>query len=438
MSETTEAGTPAGSATPGLGGRGSPSENAGPASLGRPFRLLWLGQSASLIGDQITLVALPLVAVTYTGATTFQVGVLSTVLKLPFLLIGLQAGVWVSRWGLGRSMLVADIVRGTVLGLATTLLLLAGSVPFVVLGAAVAVIGSATVFFQVAYQSFVPDVVADPEGWHGANLRLSLSESVSLLAGPAIGGIVISAVSLLGALVLDVTSYVISVLTLVALLAVLRRTAGTTEPRQPPEHVSMIAAVTAGLRYVRAQPVLNGIMWTGALYNIGSAMFESMLILYGVRSLDLSPGQVGVAIGVGAAGYPLGGLLSGRANRRHGRGMVMWLAAFPSVVGIAVVGAAAGPPAIGVLCLGVFVVGVGQGAFAVNAVTLRQLHSSPEMRARATSVHRFTSWGALPVGTMLAGIIGQTLGLRAVMLLAALLAGLCFVPLSARAMRCAP
>ncbi|MGK5683983.1 MFS transporter [Actinoplanes sp. URMC 104] len=402
--------------------------------IGHRFTLLWAGQSASLLGDQVTLIALPLVATVHAGASTFEVGVLATLLKLPFLVIGLQAGVWVTRLGLARSMMGADVARGTALAVVVLMLASQERISLVALAGAVTAVGVATVFFQVAYQSYVPEVVEDPRHWHAANLRLSLSESTSLLAGPALGGFLISTVSLVGALVLDVGTYVLSVVTLAALAVSYRRRAGpSVEPAIA--KIGMRAAITEGFRYVNGRPVLRGIMWAGATYNIGSAMFEATLVLFAVRDLHLSPSRLGLAIGVGACGYPLGGILSAPLNRRYGRGMILLLAAFPSVLGIAIAGTATGAPAQAVLGLGVFVIGVGQGAFAVNAVTLRQVHSAPAMRARATSVHRFASWGALPVGTLLAGAIGELLGLRAVTVVAAVLAAACFVPLSAAAMR---
>lgn len=130
--------------------------------------------------------------------------------------------------------------------------------------------------------------MADPGDWHAANLRLSLSESLSLLAGPAVGGLLIGAASLVGALVLDGVTYGVSVLTLVVLVAGLRRSVGG-RPGTPVPRVRMRVLIVGGFRYVTTQPVLRGIMWAGAAYNVGSAMFESMLVLYAVDDLASRP-----------------------------------------------------------------------------------------------------------------------------------------------------
>ena len=384
------------------------------------------------MGDQVTLIALPLVAVAHAGGSTTDVAVVATLLKLPFLVLGLPAGVWVTRWGLGRSMLGADVVRLVVLGVITALVLVQGEFPVAVLMVAAALIGSATVFFQIAYQSIVPEVVPDRAGWHAANLRLTLSESWGMLAGPALGGLLIGVWSLGVALGVDALTFAISAATLVAV------TLSLPPPARRVDSAPLFASIRSGLRYVLDRPVLRGIMIVGAVFNIGVAMFETMLVLYGVRTLGLDVAHVGLAVAAGGLGFPLGGIASGRLNRRYGKGRVLALAGIPSVAGIAVVGLAFAPVAVVVLTTGMLVFGLGQGAFAVNAVTLRHEHAAPHMRAQATSVHRFASWGALPVGTLLAGLVADVLGLRAVMLVGAAISALCLVPLWSADLRRAP
>jgi MFS family permease len=392
-----------------------------PRGLGARFGLLWAGQSASLLGDQVTLIALPLLALGAAAATPVQIGVLGACLRLPFLLIGLPAGVWVSRAGLSRSMIGADLLRGLAVA-ALPVAALAGAAHFGVLVAAALAVGTGTVFFQVAYQSLVPDLVPDPARWAAANTRLSLSESVALLAGPAAGGLVVTWLAPPGALLLDAASYAVSVGTL--LLAARRAPRPAPVPRRP-----LLREVRAGLRYVRGQPVLNAIMWVGGWYNLGSAVYDALLVLFAVRVLHLSPAHLGLAVGIGGIGFPLGSLLAGRVTARLGEGRALIAAAVPSVGGLLVGAAAAGPRPEVFLAAGTFLVGLGQGCFAVNAITLRQRAAAPELRAQATAVHRFVSWGALPLGSALAGVLAQLLGVRAAVLLAGVLAAGCFHPL---------
>jgi MFS family permease len=390
-----------------------------------PFLAVWAGQSASLLGDQVTLIALPLLATGYVAASTFDVGLLGMCLRLPFLLIGLPAGVWVTRLGLLRSMIGADIARGLAVGLLPALVL-AGHARMPLLLAAATVVGMGTVFFQVSYQSLVPDLIPDETRWHGANTRLSLSESAALLCGPALGGLVVSRCAPPGALAVDAGTYAASVATLVLVASRVGRPRGHSRPS---DGGTLRAQVRDGVRYVRHSPILNALMWTGAAYNLGSAMYDSGLIVFAVHVLHLSPARTGLAVAVGGAGFLASSALSGMINRRLGLGPSLIAAAVPSVAGLVVASLAAGPAAWWLLALGTLLVGLGQGCFAVNAITLRQFAAAPAMRAQATAVHRFVSWGALPVGSLAMGVVGQEFGVRVAVVAAGLISASCFWPL---------
>lgn len=393
----------------------------------RDFRLLWGGQSVSLLGDQIFLLALPLVAVEALHASTMQVAVLSAVSKAPFLLIGLPAGVWVARLGLRRSMIGADTVRGLAV-LSLPLAAGAGMLSLPHLLIAASVIGAAMVFFQVAYQSYPPLLISDDRRLHAANTRLSFSESTALLVGPGLAGLVINTVSAARALLLDATSYVASVLTI---LAIRHREEAVATPTSHP----LWKEVGVGLRYVAAHPLLRPIMVCGAVYNLGVAMYDSLLVVFAVRHLHLSPSVLGLSIAVGGAGFPLGSLLARRLADRVGIGPSLVLAGVPSVLGLAIAAGADGHLTVPLLATGTFVNGVGQGVFAVNALTVRHLATPLEMTTLATAVHRTVTWGMLPIGSTVAGVVGTAFGLRAAMMIAAGTAALCMIPLLARPMR---
>lgn len=397
------------------------------AGLGSRFGLVWAGQSASLLGDQVTLIALPLLATGYAAASIFDVGLLGMCLRLPFLVVGLPAGVWVSRIGLLRSMIAADIARGLAIGLLPALAL-AGMARLPLLIAAACVVGVGTVFFQVSYQSLVPELVPDEGNWHPANTRLTISESTALLCGPALGGAIVGWCAPPGALAVDAGTYAVSVATLVAVSWHSR----ATRPGQGDigrDHGSLRAQVRDGLAYVLHSPVLAALMWTGAAYNLGSSMYDSLLVIFAVHVLHLSPARLGLAVALGGAGFPAGSVLSGRISQRLGIGPSLIAAGVPSVAGLIVAALATGPQAWWLLAVGTLLVGLGQGCFSVNAITLRQFAATPDMRARATAVHRFVSWGALPVGSLAAGIVGQELGVRVAVITAGMISASCFWPL---------
>jgi MFS family permease len=170
-------------------------------------------------------------------------------------------------------------------------------------------------------------------------------------------------------------------------------------------------------------------MWTGAAYNLGAAMYDTLIVIFAVRTLHMSTAELGVVIGLGAVGFPLGSLLSRYANAHLGLGRSLVWAAVPSVGGLLVGALAGGARPQIALAAGTLLVGLGQGCFAVNAITLRQLNSEPQMRARASAVHRFLSWGALPLGSVAAGLLGAKFGIRVAMVTSGVVAALCFAPL---------
>ena len=392
------------------------------------FRLLWSGQSVSLLGDQVFLLALPLAALVELHASTFKIAALAALAKLPFLVIGLPAGVWVARLGLRRSMLGADVVRAlAVLSLPAVAWFGVLTAPHLLLVALVT--GVAMVFFQVAYQSYPPMLISDDRQLHAANTRLSFSESTALLVGPGLAGLVISALGAVRALLADAGSYVVSVLTL---LAIRHRQQA---PTVPTVRRSLWREIGEGLRFVAGHPVLRPIMVCGALYNVGVAMYDALVAVFAVQTLHLQPWLLGVALALGGVGFPLGSLVARWCAERFGIGPSLVIAGVPSVLGLAVGASAHGPLSVPLLAAGTLVNGIGQGSFAVNALTIRHIVTPPDLVTRATAVHRFVTWGVLPVGAVVAGVVGTAFGLRVAMLTAAGVATSCLVPLLGRTLR---
>jgi MFS family permease len=392
------------------------------------FRLLWGGQSVSLLGDQVFLLALPLAALQGLHASTMQVAALAALAKAPFLLIGLPAGVWVARLGLRRAMMGADVVRGLAV-LSVPIAAWVGALTLLHLLLVAVVTGAGMVFFQVAYQSYPPRLIGDDQRLHAANTRLSFSESTAQLVGPGLAGVVISAFGAVRALLTDSVSYLASVLTLAAIRH-REQPPVTPAPRRP-----LWNEVGSGLRYVAAHPVLRPIMVCGAVYNLGVAMYDSLLAMFAIRHLHLVPWVLGVALAVGGVGFPLGSLVARWLADRFGIGPSLILAGVPSVLGLLIGASAYGRLSVALIAAGAFVNGIGQGAFAVNALTARHLSTPPEMTTLATAVHRTVTWGVLPIGATIAGLVGTVFGLRTAMLTAAGTAVLCMIPLLSRSMR---
>lgn len=357
-----------------------------------------------------------------------QVAGLAALAKLPFLLIGLPAGVWVARLGMRRAMLGADALRAlAVLSLPLAVYFGVLTLPHLLLVALATGVGMA--FFQVAYQSYPPMLIADDWHLHAANTRLSFSESTAMLIGPGLAGLVISALGAARALLFDAASYLFSVLTLAAIRH------REPPPATPAVRRSLWQEMSDGLRFVAHQAVLRPIMVCGALYNLGVAMYDSLLAVFAVRQLSMDPWPLGVALALGGAGFPLGSLLARRLAERFGIGPSLLLAGVPSVLGLAIGASADNRLSVPMLAAGTLINGIGQGSFAVNALTIRHLVTPPDLATRATAVHRFITWGVLPVGSAIAGVVGTAFGLRAAMLTAAGTAALCMIPLLSRSLR---
>jgi len=386
---------------------------------GRAISLLWLGQSVSLLGDRVTVLALPLTALA-AGASVAQIATLVGAIGAPFLVLGLPAGVWVSRMGLRRSMLMADVLRaGSLASLPVGAVL--GTVSYAHLLIMAVVLGCGSVIFQVAYQSLTPHLVDNADQLRSANTRLTASEALALTGGPALAGLLIGAVGAVRALTLDAASFLVSAGTLVVLRA------PTDQPVR--KKLPMYAEVRAGFRYVLDNPPLRAVLWSSVLFNAGLAGYEALLVVFAVEHLGLSPMTLGLAIGVGGAGVPIGLLMSGPVQRRLGVGPVLVLSGALSGAGLLVAGTATGGLSATLIASGTFVTAVGGGAWGLTALTTRQALSRPDMRAMVTAVHRWATYGVLPLGALAAGLAASLLGLRPAIFLAGAIAQLCVVPL---------
>jgi len=274
--------------------------------------MLWSGQAISELGAAVSTVALPLTAVVLLHASTFQVGLLTTAGTISFLLIALPAGLIVDRVAKRRLMIGCDIARMLVIGSVPVAALL-GGLTMVQLFAVALLVGLATVFFDVAYQSYVPALIA-PEQLHDGNGKLGATQAFAQVAGPGLGGGLFSLLPA-SALAVNAFSYALSWVSLLLI-----RT-------PPPEPVRGQAAagvaglrteLFAGLAFVFRHPVLRKIAACTGTANLFGSMAGALEIVFLVRVLKVSPADTGVLVAVGSVGGILGGVLSPRLSRRIG------------------------------------------------------------------------------------------------------------------------
>ncbi|MFE9139598.1 MFS transporter [Streptomyces sp. NPDC007355] len=387
----------------------------------RSFRLLWAGQSVSLVGDQIFLFAVPVLVIQELHATTFQVTALATLAKIPFLLFGLPAGVWVARMGLRKCMLTADVVRAACV-FSIPVATLFGIVTFIHVAIVASVTGVCAVFFQVAYQSYPPLMLDTGDELHRINARLSFSEATSLLVGPAIGGWLVNAIGASRSLIGDAFSYIVSIGTLASIRQTGKSGAASSE-------LALLGDVIVGLLFVWRHPILRPVVLCTAIYNLGSMMYESIIVLFAIRHLHLSSWSLAIILAVGGIGFPLGTISGKWLGKRLPLGGSVILGAVLAILGLFVSVLAAGKISMYLLTAGTLVNGAGQGIYIVHTMTIRHVVTPISLATRTTAVHRFVTWGIFPVGSLCAGLIGTHFGLRAAVIVAASISACCLLPL---------
>ena len=216
----------------------------------RDFRLLWAGETVSELGSQVSLLAIPLLAVRTLHATTFQVGLLTAASTAAFLIVGLPAGVWVDRLRRRWVMMAADFGRVLALGSIPVAYAL-DALTMVQLIVVTLVTGILTVFFDVAYQSYLPSLVGREHLVEG-NAKLTGSEQVAAVAGPSIAGGLVQAIGSSYAVAVDSISFLVSALAVGGIRT--RPNPGRRCPRSG--HPSLRHGMAEGLRFVFFNPLL--------------------------------------------------------------------------------------------------------------------------------------------------------------------------------------
>ena len=371
----------------------------------RDFRLLWGGETVSELGSQVSLLAIPLLAVRTLHATTFQVGLLTAASTAAFLIVGLPAGVWVDRIRRHWVMIAADLGRVLALGSIPVAYAL-GALTMVQLIVVTLVTGILTVFFDVAYQSYLPSLVGREHLVEG-NAKLTGSAQVASVAGPSIAGGLVQAIGSSYAVVVDSLSFLVSALAV----------AGIRTPEAKPEvpeggHLSLRHDMAEGLRFVFHNPLLRAIACTTASSNLASGIAAAVEVVFLVRTVHASPAVIGLLFTLGGVGGVLGALVAGPLARRIG-------GARATIVGIFTnVGALLIPltqPKAGLLLFGfgMFFVSFGAVVYNINQVSFRQRLCPDRLLGRMNATMRFVVWGVLPIGALVGGVLGTVIGLRA-------------------------
>lgn len=372
------------------------------------FRRFFAGQSVSLVGDQVSSVALPLTAVLALGAGATRMSVLTTAYLLPNLLFSLHAGAWVDRRGRRRrAMLAADAGRAALV--ATIPLAYAfGHLGFAQLVVVAFGTGTLSVLFFVAYGSLFQAVVPRDRYLEG-NALLNGARATSATSGPALGGALVQLLRAPYALVADAASFVVSAAALARM-----------EVEEPPAAGREEGGLGTGLRWIAAHPVMRPYLAAVATINYFNFVFFALFMLYATRDLHVEPGLLGLVLGIGAFGGVAGSLVAGRVVRRLGLGPTFALGCVLFPAPIVLVPAAGGPHGLVLACLFAAEAGSGFGVMILDIAggTITAGIVPPVLRARVSGAFMAVNYGVRPLGTVSAGALVALIGIRSTLWIA--------------------
>lgn len=369
------------------------------------FLKLWVGETVSQFGSQITILAFPLTAAVVLEATPAEMGLLAAIEMLPFLLISLPAGVWVDRLRRRPILIAGDLVRGVAL-LSIPLAGIAGHLSMPLLYAVALITGTATVFFDVSYQSYLPALV-DREDLIEGNSKLELSRSAAQSGGPGLGGVLVGLIGAAEAILFDALSFFFSA----ALLFAIRKPEPAPAPATERRH--MVHEIREGLGVVLGNPVLRAIAATTATSNLFSSISFATLFIFATRDLALDGVRIGIAFALANVGAICGAIVAGRVAGRIGVGNTLMAAIFIGSVANLLVPVAEPATALPLLVVAMSLGSAGGTIYNINQVSLRQSITPDRLQGRMNASMRFIVWGVFPIGSLIGGALGTAIGVRA-------------------------
>ncbi len=375
------------------------------------FLKLWAGQSVSQMGSWITLVGVPLTAVLLLRASPLQMGLLSGSSAAAILLLGLFAGAWADRLRRRPILIWADLGRAVILA-TIPLAVVTGRLTMSHLYLVAAASATLTVFFDVSYRAYLPSLVSARNILEG-NSKLALSESIAGVAGPALTGVLLQALTAPVAILFDAASFVVSAVSVWLI--------GKPEARPEPGASPHIGReIVEGLRVSWRDAILRALLLRNATGSVFIGFGSSLYFLFAIRELKLSALVISVVISVGGASSVFGALVAERLIRRIGVGQSLICAALLIGTASLLPPLAHGPVALCAIILAVAQLGdMAWSVYDIGELTLRQAVAPNHLLGRVNSAMHVTFRGVLPLGALVGGALAQTAGLRTAMFVGA-------------------
>ncbi|HET9614914.1 MAG TPA: MFS transporter [Candidatus Limnocylindrales bacterium] len=418
------------------------------------FLRLWTAATVSLFGTSVTQIAIPFIAAVLLNASAGEVGLLTTIDFLPFLLFTLPAGVWVDRFPKKRILVFGDLGRAVMLSTIPIAYAL-GSLTIWQLYVVGFVNGVMTVFFDVADQSYLPTILERDELVEG-NSKLQLSTSAAQILGQPVGGGAVALLSAPIAITIDAASYLVSATLILSIRERLRsviggeprvaagEAAGTPSAEAAVEaerrtsreagdgadegRVGMRQQIVDGLRYITRHEYLGNIAATTATSNLFSNIGFAIFPVYAYNVLRLTPAAVGTIGGLGGAGILLGALVASRVQKRLGVGRTIIVTA--ALFGPISLLLPLSTPETAFFLLGAafFLSSVTNVLYNVSQVSLRQAITPEHFLGRMNATMRFLVWGTIPIGSLIGAGLAELVGVRATIWVSSILSLFAFLP----------
>jgi predicted MFS family arabinose efflux permease len=375
----------------------------------QPFRRFWTGQTISLFGDQISLLAIPLLAVLTLHASAAEMGLLGTAELAPYLLFAVHLGAWADSCRSRRALLIAADLGRAALLLALPIAAALGGLSMPLLYVVAFAVGTLGVVFDVAYQTVYASLV-DPGDYLTANSLLVGSRSVSIVGGKSAGGLLVAALTAPIAIIADALSYLASALFV-----------GRAAVPEPPAAERGTGGLAVGARFIARAPLLRASLGATATLNLFNAAFWALLVLFATTELGLGSGALGLALGIGALGSVLGAAVTGRLSERLGLGNALILSFVLGPAPLLLIPLAPGSPGLAMAFLTVaeFASGIGIMVLDVGLGALQTALIPDALRARVAGAYIFVNWGVRPLGALAGGLLAGAIGLRPTMWIAA-------------------
>ena len=388
----------------------------------RDFMKLWSGDTVSVFGSELVLFALPLIAVQILHADAFEMGVLATLESAAFLLISLPAGAWVDRLPKKLVIVSGDIIRAAIL-LTIPLAWMFDALSMVQLYLVAAGVGIVSVFFDIANQSYLPEIV-DADAISDGNGKLQASQQTAGVAGPTLASGLVTAIG--APLTIGLTSICMG---LSSILVGLIRNRETPLPAE--DRAGFVAEIREGLGFVLGHPLLRRITACTGLTNFASSGIFALLVLFSLTTLGLHQVELGIIMSVASAGGILGALTATWVQKILGEGTSIAVSALVSGLCFLGVPLATVLPALPTLLISWFLVTWAVVVYNIAQVSFRQRLCPKPLLGRMNASIRFLVWGPMPLGAFLAGILGDRLGVTTTMWILAICALLGSLPVLA-------